>query len=208
MGRGTIDAAGGLSMESGIPMSARENWRTLLLLASWLLCIHSRTLHAQGQPTNPDAPAKPPIVIPSEVPPAAPLPLPVPPAANPPLPGPDMRDPPEGPEAAPERRDPTVPQGELRMLLSPPVTEGPGGTVVAGPAPLPALPAISVRARVIGPGKQASALLSTGTSYYLVTPGQSYHLVGNEDRELKVISITREGVKLEFSPDRRQLILP
>jgi len=119
----------------------------------------------------------------------------------------------ETPPPAPQApRDPTVPSGELRLLLNPP-TDAPAPA--GAPAPLAPLPPIAVRAKMIGPGKQASALLTlsgaTGGGaerFYLVRPGQSYHILGGEGRTLHVLEVAREGVVIELLPDRRQLVLP
>lgn len=110
------------------------------------------------------------------------------------------------------QRDPTVPQGELRMLLNPAVDE------TGAPAPvaaLPPLPPMEVRAKIIRGDGRAAALLSalqitgTGTStFYQITPGQSFHLQGTGDWNLTILSIKREGVTMELQPGKRLLVLP
>ncbi|WP_254510179.1 hypothetical protein [Anatilimnocola floriformis] len=135
---------------------------------------------------------------PAELPPEAPVPAPAP---NPAI-----------------QRDPTVPQGELRLLLQPQAENRPGVVAPAYVAP-PPLPAISVRAKVIGQKGQASALITLGSPanagnnagyerFYQVVEGQTYHLLSGEDRMLNVVSIKREGITLELLPEKRQMILP
>lgn len=122
-------------------------------------------------------------------------------AVTPPPPSPMSDKPAVGPVEEP--RDPTQPKGELRLLLTGP-ENAPAGP---GAPPLQTSLPVVVRARIIGPGKRSAALLFLGGTYYHVVPGQSYAVLGSE-REFKVAAITGEGVVLEVSPDKRQLILP
>jgi hypothetical protein len=105
-----------------------------------------------------------------------------------------------------ESRDPTEAEGELKQLLLQPVAPGANNTSAA-PA-LPNLPMLRVQAKLIGP-RGAMALLSLGDKGVLqVKSGISYGLAELPGVELKVNSISHEGVELEFQPLNRKLLLP
>lgn len=117
-----------------------------------------------------------------------------------------IRRQPPAPAADPQpRRDPTMPSPSLREAIEATQTtpQGPG-------APLPALPPLSLKARIVGKLRDPVALLGLGEKGSLVVhAGREYPLAlpGGGGYTLHVLAITPREVEVEVLPLKRRYIL-
>lgn len=123
------------------------------------------------------------------------------PPATPPAPGPTYRSPPAGPPAA-RFRDPTQPSPEMRSAIeAEQFVPKPNDSAPAAPA----LPTVTLKARLIGSRGQPTAVIDVGGRTFTVHPDSE--VPGSGASTIVVRQISDQGVQVEVLPLKKTIHL-